>query len=365
MAAARAAWCLLPALVLWTALAAPASAQPAHALQPDEAVMLFPTAGHLDSASGEWVVPLSGWIFELEPESLWRGALLRGLAGMLNLNPAAAESAIFRQRARYFLADSERGKRLALRLLDRVVELPTTGEDGRFEGEARLDVRDLPARPPHRLTSAIVLPAGDGRRFGGVHHLLPPAGLSVLSDIDDTIKQSAVADRRALLQNTFLEPFAAVPGMATAYRRWAAAGAAFHYLSASPWQLYPMLAEFLAESDFPAGSVRLKEFRVKDDSCFNLFAAPGEYKVPAIEALLQRYPRRRFVLVGDSGEKDPEIYGEIARRFPEQIKLIVIRALPAAAQPADRYDLAFQGLARNRWRLFYDAAELKSLVLTP
>ena len=78
---------------------------------------------------------------------------------------------------------------------------------------------------------------GDERQLGGAVQLLPPRGVSVVSDVDDTIKISQVADHRELLNNTFLRPMEAVPGMPALYRRWAKDGAAFHYVTASPWQL--------------------------------------------------------------------------------------------------------------------------------
>ena len=37
------------------------------------------------------------------------------------------------------------------------------------------------------------------------------------------------------------------------------------------------------------------------------------------------FPGRRFLLVGDSGERDPEVYAEVARRRPEQVTGIAIR----------------------------------------
>ena len=55
------------------------------------------------------------------------------------------------------------------------------------------------------------------------------------------------------------------------------------------------------------------------------FSSPREYKVDAISAIIQRFPRSVFVLVGDSGEQDPEAYGEIGRRYPERVGAIFIR----------------------------------------
>jgi phosphatidate phosphatase APP1 len=116
--------------------------------------------------------------------------------------------------------------------------------------------------------------------------------------------------------------------MAALYQHWRQRdGASFHYVSASPWQLYVPLEEFTRSNAFPMGSFHLKEFRWRGERFLNRFASPEDYKIRTIEPLLQAAPRRRLVLVGDSGERDPEAYGELARRHPEQVVAIFIREL--------------------------------------
>jgi phosphatidate phosphatase APP1 len=202
------------------------------------------------------------------------------------------------------------------------------------------------------------MPVGDPRQFNGKTQLLARRGLSIISDIDDTIKISHVLDKHELLANTFLREFRPVAGMARAYQKWASAGAAFHYLSSSPWQLYPSLLEFMEQQDFPAGSFHLNTFRAKDKSFFNLFQSAQVTKPPRIEAILNRHPQRSFILVGDSGEKDPEIYGTIARRYPKQIKHIFIRNVQPGREQRTRFSQAFTTLPLNRWTLFGEADEI-------
>ncbi|MFM8471099.1 MAG: phosphatidate phosphatase App1 family protein, partial [Limisphaerales bacterium] len=190
--------------------------------------------------------------------------------------------------------------------------------------------------------------------------LLADTGLSVISDVDDTIKVSHVRDRRALLRKTFYEPFQAVDGMAAVYRAWATNGANFHYVSASPWQLYEPLAEFTATNGFPAGSWHLKQFRVKDGSFLALFDSPEHYKPAVIEPMLRQFPNRRFILVGDSGERDPEIYGALARKFPQQVHRIYIRDVTDEDAEAARYQTAFKDVPRERWSVFRQPSEIRN-----
>ncbi len=79
------------------------------------------------------------------------------------------------------------------------------------------------------------------------------------------------------------------------------------------------------DAGFPKGLFYLKHFRMKDKQFFNLFSDPIAYKVDAITDILKRYPKKTFVLVGDSGERDPEVYGEIVKTFPNRVLAVYIR----------------------------------------
>ena len=193
--------------------------------------------------------------------------------------------------------------------------------------------------------------------------LVEEVGLSVISDIDDTVKVTQVADREKMLRNTFLRSYVAVPGMADLYRQWARRGATFHYISASPWQLYEPLYTFMEARGFPAGSFLLKTFYWKDSRFMSLFVDPMEYKLASIDPVLRLYPRRRFVLVGDSGEKDPEAYGELARRYPEQIVRILIRAVGGEARDLGRFREAFKDVPQDKWVVFTRPDEVTSVNL--
>jgi phosphatidate phosphatase APP1 len=165
-----------------------------------------------------------------------------------------------------------------------------------------------------------------------------------------------------MLANTFVRPFRPVPGMAELYRRLAAANATFHYVTGSPWQLYEPLRDFCRDAGFPRGSFHMKYFRLTDSSVLNIFGSQQEYKTRAIEEIVAALPGRRFVLVGDSGEQDPEVYGGIARNHPGQVAAIFIRNVTGETPKSDRFGKAFEGVPPDRWRLFDQPAELGPLV---
>jgi hypothetical protein len=364
----------LPAIALALLAAACTDGDVRSPVAKDEVVVLFPTFGRR-LAGGAWEIPVHGWVYEPEAESRFRGALIEVLCPLLGIEEEAADSPIFQSRARAFLADNERGKKIPIRLGGKTHTLPESEADGHFRGTLELPAAEVErllatgaaraADPgtarawPARLRVEALARPGDDRSFTAEVELIGESGLSVISDIDDTIKVSEVTDRKALLENTFLTEFRAVPGMSALYRKWEARGASFHYVSSSPWQLYEPLAAFAAREGFPAGSFHLKSFRLKDRTFFSLFADPEKTKPAVIEPILETFPDRRFIFVGDSGEKDPEVYGEMARKYPAQVERILIRLVCEEEHAgSERFQAAFRGLPPAVWRLFRDAGEV-------
>jgi phosphatidate phosphatase APP1 len=187
----------------------------------------------------------------------------------------------------------------------------------------------------------------------------------VISDIDDTVKVTNVGNRRELLTNTLLREFAAVPGMAEVYRRWQEMGTAFHYVSASPWQLANCLEGFLREAGLPSGSMHLKLFRLKDSTPLRRLPSRKRSKRRTIEHIMEDFPRRKFLLVGDSGERDPELYAEVARRHPDRVAGVAIRQVEgkmSREKLRSRLDRLARRVPGGRWHVFSDAADIATLV---
>jgi phosphatidate phosphatase APP1 len=108
----------------------------------------------------------------------------------------------------------------------------------------------------------------------------------------------------------------------------------------------------------------MKVFRLKDRTALALLAKQQRYKSEIIQKILTDFPQRKFILVGDSGEQDPEIYGELARRHPGRIARIFIRE--TSGRPSDnRYRTAFEDLSEDQWQVFQDAAELPIVLPGP
>jgi len=105
----------------------------------------------------------------------------------------------------------------------------------------------------------------------------------------------------------------------------------------------------------------MKTFRMKDASALKMLGSQNRYKFAEISALIKRAPERRFVLVGDSGEQDPEIYGDVARRFRTQVAHIFIRNVTKEDGEALRYRDSFRDLPATTWSVFEDPRLLQDM----
>ena len=330
-------------------------------LKRDETVLLFPAFASRGVDPAQWETTLHVWVGELEPRGLPLATLRSALGLATDLS--ADETDIFNEQARWFLADNERDKEVPVKLGEQTVNVGPTDANGHAYLATKLQATrlgNLAVTKPEALTLTLGADSsGPGQVLAGELFLVEPTGLSVISDIDDTIKITEVRDREAMLRNTFLRSFRPAPGMASLYERWRTNDhAQFHYVSASPWQLYPALAEFRRTNGFPAGTFHLKTLRLKDESFLDLFQSPVEYKLGVIEPLLAKFPQRRFILVGDSGEADPEVYGEVTRRHPEQIERILIRDVTNEDERAERYRAAFREVAPEKWSIFEEPNQI-------
>jgi len=332
----------------------------------DDRVVVFPSVGYLSRDCRNWIVNIHGDISCSGRMSLGQRVLLKIVKRAMRASDADLASPIFHERIDRFIAQARNGVRVAVRIGEDIFGLPTrTRRDGQFQAALR-----VPVSQAHRWVTREGCEAEHclpvevlGTRATGRVHLVEPTGLSVISDIDDTLKHTNVTCKRTLLTNTFLRPFETIPGMAPLFREWAAEGAAFHYVSSSPWQLYSHLADHLAGEGFPMGSFHLRPFRLRDHLLRRVLMLRRSGKLGVIRTLFRLFPRRRFLLVGDSGERDPEIYGALARRYPEQIAGIFIRQLENEAGALRRYARAFRLVDPTRLRIYRDAGELADVSL--
>lgn len=215
------------------------------------------------------------------------------------------------------------------------------------EGYFRLLIDDLPAVGAGWNTVNATAPGGVGT---GSLLMIPAQNVhGLISDVDDTVLVSDVNDKSRLLANSLLlnhlqrEP---VEGVPPAYRtllaRNADAGAApLFYLSASPRQIQSGIQSFLDHHDFPRGVLITK--RVTNDASSEPLENQFAYKIGKLVEVFERLPHVSFVLVGDDGEQDPEVYETLRRRYGARVSAIWIRRVnpdPDRPRIAGQGDLA-------------------------
>lgn len=167
-----------------------------------------------------------------------------------------------------------------------------------------------------------------------------PHGVSVISDIDDTVKKSNISSgAREIFRNTFIRDLGGltVEGVQDWYNEMHKLDVRFHYCSNSPWQLFPVLSSFFKLGGLPPGSLHLKQY---SGMLQGIFEPVAERKKSSLARLLRDFPERKFLLVGDSGEADLEVYTELAVANPGRILAVFIRDVTTPDRPG-YFDAAY------------------------
>jgi phosphatidate phosphatase APP1 len=168
-----------------------------------------------------------------------------------------------------------------------------------------------------------------------------------------------------MLRHTLVLPFKAIAGMPEIYTQWSSRpDVVFHYVSSSPWQLHEPLAQLLCPPAFPDCTLHLRRVRLGGGNIFTAFQGGEGHKRAALTALFERYPDRRFVLIGDESELDPEIFSGLARDYPRQVVRIFIRD-PDRDGLAPRYRRLFNGLPPGTAVVFRDPRQILDLLPPP
>jgi phosphatidate phosphatase APP1 len=205
---------------------------------------------------------------------------------------------------------------------------------------------------PLELTSSPV--PGTEKIGTNAEVMIPPpeAEFGIISDIDDTIVKTNATSLLAMSRMTFFNnaktrlPFA---GVAEFYKslqlgKTGKRNNPFFYVSSSPWNLYDLLIEFLDINSIPAGPLLLRDFGFdhKKENSDHM-----GHKFKEITQILETYPQLNFVLIGDSGQEDPNIYSEVVKQFPGRILAIYIRDVQLLEKKKIAFDVS-QSLSDNK-----------------
>ncbi|WP_426997013.1 App1 family protein [Pseudarthrobacter sp. N5] len=157
----------------------------------------------------------------------------------------------------------------------------------------------------------------------------PDVRFGVVSDIDDTVMVTALPRPFLALWNTFVlseRARMATPGMAVLLDRLTIKhpDAPVIYLSTGPWNAAPTLARFLTRNMYPSGALLLTDWGLTQDRWFR---SGQEHKLQNLERLAMEFPDIQWLLVGDNGQHDEDIYSSFAQDHTDRVAAIAIRQL--------------------------------------
>ncbi len=200
------------------------------------------------------------------------------------------------------------------------------------EGLFRLALKGPLPAGEHRVSARLLRTKRRQRTIEGRLQVWPrarskgsAAPVAVVSDIDDTVLESGVTNKKKLIWRlltrnaTQLKSYAGAPAL---YRALRARGYPIVFVSGSPVNLYPRLRHFFARQRFPRAPMLLKNLGLSKGSD-KLFGQRA-YKLRQIATVQRLLPGYRLLLIGDSGEKDPEIYAAVQRQAPERVVATLI-----------------------------------------
>lgn len=235
---------------------------------------------------------------------------------------------------RRFASDEVPGARVRVEFAGHVQEV-VANDEGYFECSFVPPAEFTRTALWHPVELTLLHPQGraDGpiQALGQVLVPLPGAQFGIISDIDDTVLRSDVNSIRRTARYIFLGnartrlPF---PGVAALYQalhqgKVGAPPNPIFYVSSSPWNLYDLLVDFFRLRHIPLGPLFLRDWGFGGSE--DLPTRHQAHKLNAIGRVLDRYPELPFILLGDSGQADPEIYSEVAANYPKRILAIYIR----------------------------------------
>ena len=216
-------------------------------------------------------------------------------------------------------------------MVDGHVQVAHTNKYGFFSSEFD-HKKEAPGWYPYRLHWS-----GNGEDYTGEYRQGGEESTGVISDIDDTVLVShATKKLRKLSLMLFKNAYSrkTVPMIKHWHQHIHDLNEKldpedFFYVSNSEWNLYDFLHDFFEINDLPKGVFFLKNLKkgVRDFVSKRKRRATAGHKEKSIEFLMRFYPRKPFILVGDNGQKDMDIYSQVCHRYPGRIKGVMIRKL--------------------------------------
>jgi len=189
-------------------------------------------------------------------------------------------------------------------------------------------------------------------------YLVPPTGLTFISDIDDILRVTKIYEPKEGLLNSFARAFVPWLNMPFFYANWSTSipTAHFHYLTTTPEQVTRNYMDFIYKT-YPGGSFDTRPLNFSDVS------ATLSIRRFLLDKIFQTFPQRKFVLVADTSNSDVmKDYPQMAKDYPGQVQCIFLRNTSATDKDYFPYDTSgFQNLSQSQYMFFITPDDLTGL----
>ena len=258
--------------------------------------------------------------------------VLRGrvLTGLRRTDPDPRNSRLtnFRQMAGLFLTDEVAGVEVRAIGTERTVR---TDEEGYF----RLELPRSALKPGWHAVPLDIPGQADSDTIAEVLITDPDARFGVISDVDDTVMETGAY---SLARNLWTS----LTGSALTRRVFPDALALMerlhdgcnpvYYVSSSPWNLHAFLDSVLfRRAGLVRGPLFLRDLGISKDQFIS--GTHGDHKGAQIDILFGAHPGLPFVLVGDSGQHDAEVYRDAAARWPGRVLQVILHDVDPTPDP--------------------------------
>jgi len=190
-------------------------------------------------------------------------------------------------------------------------------------------------------------------------YLVPPKGITIVSDIDDILRVTKIYDPKEGLLNSFARNFEPWENMPDIYGNWSRhlPDVHFHYLTTTPEQVTRAYMQFIYAT-YPGGSFDTRPLNFSDVS------ATLAIRKYLLNRVFETFPERKFVLVADTSNPDVmKDYPQMVKDFPGQVQCILLRNT-TSTDSSDKFPYntaGFEGLDQNQYMFFKNAEDLMGL----
>ncbi|KAK1999746.1 hypothetical protein LX36DRAFT_655169 [Colletotrichum falcatum] len=190
-------------------------------------------------------------------------------------------------------------------------------------------------------------------------YLVPPQGMTILSDIDDILRVTKIYEPKEGLLNSFARPFTPWMNMPEIYANWSASipDFHFHYLTTTPEQVTRNYMEFIYKT-YPLGSFDTRPLNFSD------VQATLSIRRFLLDKIFQTFPQRKFILVADTTNSDVmKAYPAMYKDYPGQVQCIFLRNT-SATDPGNKFPYntaGFKDIPQNSYMFFRVPDDLTNL----